>query len=62
MEEITMVKTVSFSNRIELDEFINENGLTKDDIIQIMANGQSKSAYFHLTYTIPQKSEKENQK
>ncbi len=57
-----MVKTVSFSNRIELDEFINENGLTKDDIIQIMANGQSKSAYFHLTYTIPQKSEKENQK
>ena len=57
-----MVKTVSFSSNIGLDKFINENGLTKDDIIQIMANGESKSAYFHLTYTIPQKPEKENQK
>ena len=59
MEEITMVKTVSFAYKDSLDKFINENELTKDDIIQIMAVGDAQYPYFHLTYTIPQKPEKD---
>ena len=54
-----MVKTVSFAYKDSLDKFINENELTKDDIIQIMAVGDAQYPYFHLTYTIPQKPEKD---
>ncbi len=54
-----MIKTLYFSCNKELDKFINENELTKDDIIQIMAVGEEMYPSFHLTYTIPEKPEKD---
>ena len=53
------VKTEKFKSLYEFWNSRIYDELTKDDIIQIMAVGDAQYPYFHLTYTIPQKPEKD---